>query len=355
MRLTTLTGDDLQRVCVRADQSVRETMAVMSDAGLRLAPVLDPESGRFLGVAADGDLRRFLAAGGALEAPVSEAVNSTPIVLEELLNPSEVRSRMLWRGIEYLPLLRGDRIEALYVLWTVSAPEQLTAVIMAGGLGSRLKPMTDSCPKPLIKLGGKPILTHIIEHLRNEGVGRFVLSINYLGDMIIDHYGNGASLGVEIAYVNETARMGTGGALSLIDPATLSEPFVCLNGDILNDLDLNALRERHLNSGWDATMVVRDHNYTVPYGVVKKSDDGSFLGSEEKPTMVFQINAGIYMLSKSILPVVPKGRFYDLPTLFEDIQARNLRSGTYTHQGRWIDVGTPEEYERAQDIFEAGY
>ncbi|SPH16879.1 UTP--glucose-1-phosphate uridylyltransferase [Defluviimonas aquaemixtae] len=355
MRLTTLTGEDLRRVCVRTDQSVRESMAVMSDAGLRLAPVLDAESGRFYGVAADGDLRRFLAANGSLEAPVSDAANRNPVVLEEVLNPTEVRSRMLWRGIEYLPLLRGDRLEALYVLWTVSAPERLTAVIMAGGLGSRLKPLTDACPKPLIKLGGKPILTHIIEHLRNEGVGRFVLSINYLGDMIVDHYGDGASLGVEIAYVHETSRMGTGGALGLIDPATLSEPFVCLNGDILNDLDLNALRERHLSSGWDATMVVRDHNYTVPYGVVRKTDDGSFVGSEEKPTMVFQINAGIYMLSKSVLPVVPKGRFYDLPTLFEDMRTRDLRSGTFTHQGRWIDVGTREEYERALDIFEAGY
>lgn len=354
MRIVTLRGDDLDAVTVPSTASVRETMGVMSRRSLRLALVTDPADGRLAGVAADGDLRRFLAAGGTLDAPVAAAMNRTPIVTEAELGPHEVRSKMTWRGIEYLPLVQEGRPHALYVLWAGGLPQQLTAVIMAGGLGSRLKPMTDACPKPLVSLGGRPILTHIIEHLRDEGVQRFIISVNYLGEMIVDHYGNGAELGVEVDYVHETKRMGTGGALGLIEAGALSEPFLCLNADILNDLDVNALLDRHRSNRWDATMVVRDHSYTVPYGVVRRSDEGRFLFSEEKPTVTFQINAGIYMLSKSVLPLIPRDQFYDLPSVFEEIRQRGMAGGTHAHEGRWIDVGTIAEYERAVAIYGSG-
>lgn len=354
MRIITLRGADLEAVTVPSSATVRETMGVMSRHSLRLAPVVDPVDGRFAGVAADGDLRRFLAAGGSLDAPVADAMNRAPIVTETDLGLHEVRTKMSWRGIEYLPLVQDGRLGALYVLWAGGLPQQLTAVIMAGGLGTRLRPMTDNCPKPLIPMGGRPILTHIIEHLRDEGVRRFILSVNYLGEMIVDHYGDGSELGVEIDYVHETKRMGTGGALGLIDPGLLSEPFLCLNADILNDLDVNALLDRHQRNRWDATMVVRDHSYTVPYGVVRRSEEGLFLFSEEKPTVTFQINAGIYMLSKSVLPLIPRDQFYDLPSIFEEVRRRGMAGGTHPHEGRWIDVGTIAEYQRAIGIYGTG-
>lgn len=354
MRIITLRGADLDAVTVPSTATVRETMGVMSRQSLRLAPVVDPADGRFAGVAADGDLRRFLAGGGSLDAPVADAMNRSPIVTETDLGLHEVRTKMSWRGIEYLPLVQDGRLGALYVLWAGGLPQQLTAVIMAGGLGSRLRPMTDNCPKPLIPMGGRPILTHIMEHLRDEGVRRFILSVNYLGEMIVDHYGDGSDLGVEVDYVHETKRMGTGGALGLIDPGVLSEPFLCLNADILNDLDVNALLDKHQRNRWDATMVVRDHSYTVPYGVVRRSEDGLFLCSEEKPTVTFQINAGIYMLSKSVLPLIPRDQFYDLPCIFEEVRRRGMAGGTHLHEGRWIDVGTIAEYQRAIGIYGTG-
>lgn len=351
MRLEVYQDEALRAVSVPENRSVRETMAVMSRAGLRLVPVIAPGDGRFVGVVADGDLRRFLTAGGDLDSPVALAANRAPVVLVEEIGQTAVRSLMLRRGIEYLPKLSAGRIVALFVLWAASSPQQLTAVVMAGGLGTRLAPLTDNCPKPLLALAGKPILTHILEHLRDQGISRFILSVNYLGDMIVDHYGDGSAFGLSIDYVHETMRMGTGGALGLIDREALSEPFLCLNGDILSDLDVNALQVQHQSAGWDATMVVRDHSFTVPYGVVKQSDEGIFLGSEEKPTIAFRINAGIYMLSKTILQLVPRRRFYDLPTLFDDLSSRDLRGGVYAHPGRWIDVGNIADFERAQSIF----
>lgn len=352
MRLATYLGRDLDHLCVRESQPLREVMTVMNQAGLRLVPVISDEERTFVGVVADGDLRRFLAKEGELTSPVSAAMNRSPVILNGEVSLSEIRSFMLRRGIEHAPRVRDGKLEAFHVLWASSSPQELTAVIMTGGLGTRLAPLTDTMPKPLLPIAGKPILTHIIEHLREQGISRFVLSVNYLADMIVDHFGDGGDLNVSIEYIHETMRMGTGGALGLIDVESLSDPFVCLNGDILNDVDINALQLQHHESGWDATMVVRNDSYVVPYGVVEVGNDGDFLGSKEKPTMTYQINAGIYMLSKSVLSVVPRGIFYDLPMLFHDLRERGMRAGTYTHPGRWIDVGSLSELTRARGIYE---
>lgn len=352
MRLESYSGQKLVEICVSEDQSLRRTMEVMSRAGMRLVPVLTPQGDRFVGVVADGDLRRFIAQGGSLDDAVGLAANRTPSVIDHDLPAAEMRALMQRRGVEYLPQVQAGQIEAMHVLWVGASQRDLTAVIMAGGLGSRLAPLTNDCPKPLLPIADKPILTHIIEHLRDQGVSRFVLSVNYLSDMIIDHYGDGTEHGVSIEYVHETMRMGTGGALGLIDPDALSEPFLCLNGDILNDIDVTALQQAHQARGWDATMVVREHALTVPYGVVKTTEAGDFHAAEEKPTLNFNINAGFYMLSKSVLALVPRGVFYDLPTLFSDLQQRAMRGGTYKHHGRWIDIGNVNELERARKIYE---
>lgn len=352
MRLATYLGRDLENLCARESHTLREVMGIMNRAGLRLVPILRDSSDDFVGVIADGDLRRYLAAEGDLTAPVKVAMNHSPVLLDDEISTGQVRSFMLRRGIEHAPRVRDGKLEAFHVLWPTSSPQELTAVIMTGGLGTRLAPLTEKTPKPLLPIAGKPILSHIIEHLRDQGITRFILSVNYLADMIVDHYGDGSDLNVTIDYTHETMRMGTGGALGLIDVDTLSDPFICLNGDILNDIDVNALQSQHRENTWDATMVVRDHHYVVPYGVVEVDPSKNFVGAKEKPTMSFKINAGIYMLSKSVLSVVPRNVFYDLPMLFHDLQERGMRVGTYTHSGRWIDIGTMSELTRARNIYE---
>ncbi|MBK5932726.1 CBS domain protein [Rhodovulum imhoffii] len=351
MRLQSYTGDALAAATARANSTVREAMRIMSNAGLRSLPVTD-DCGMLVGLAADGDIRRHLSGDGNLEDPISVACNRRPKTLDHALDPVALRSYMAKQGVESLPQVEEGRLVALHVLWIVADAGATTAVIMAGGLGTRLAPLTEHCPKPLLRVGDRPMLTHIIEHLRDQGVQRFVLSVNYLSGMIIDHYGDGQSLGVGIDYVHETMRMGTGGALGLIAPDLLSDPFLVLNGDLLNDLDVETLCQTHRSRGWDATMVVRQHHYTIPYGVVHSGPEGNFISAEEKPTFDYQINAGMYLLSKSVLPVVPKMKFYDLPTLFSDLSAHGLKGGTHVHPGRWIDIGNIADYERAQTIFE---
>ena len=327
-------------------------MQMMNESGRTLLLVVADH--RLLGVIADGDIRRHLASGGTMDEPVRAAVNPAPTTLPDETHLSDVRAFMIRRGFEYLPLVDDDRAAALCILERAPRSTDLTAVIMAGGLGTRLAPLTDACPKPLLPLGGKPILSHILDHLRGQGIHRFVFSVNHLSHMIVDHYDDGSGLDCFIDYVQETQRLGTGGSLSLIDRETLSEPFLCLNGDVLNDVDIGALRDTHVSEGWDATMVLGGYRYAVPYGVVETEQDGGFVGVSEKPVQSFQINAGIYMFSKSVLDIVPKGELFDLPSLFADLPSRGLRGGTFVHPGRWIDIGTMSEYKRAKAIFDEG-
>lgn len=351
MQLNRYSASDLAGALIRPDFTLRRTMGAMSQAGLRFVPVVDYD-GRLVGAVADGDLRRYIASGGLLDDAVIRATNPTPIVIGEHMPPAAIRSLMTRRGIDALPEIRDGRFEALHVLWVAPSPAEMTAVLMAGGLGTRLSPMTDNCPKPLLRMGGKPILTHIIEQLRDQGVRRFILSVNYLAEMLVSHYGDGSEHDVYIDYVHETKRMGTGGALSLIESTALPENFMVCNGDLLNDINVAELLAAHQAGGWEATMVVREHSYTIPYGVVQRSEDGGFMGAEEKPTTHFCINAGIYMLSKRVLEVVPRDGFYDLPTLFSDLPRHGMRGGTYTHSGRWIDIGNIADFDRASSIHE---
>lgn len=350
MRLLSLRGDELAEMSVDPAADLQSAMRKMNSSGWTF--VLVVEDDRLLGVLADGDIRRHLAQGGSVSDLVMVAINADPVTMAHGTPMSEVRSFMLRRGFDYLPILDGPNVDALCILERTPRASELSAVILAGGLGTRLAPLTDDCPKPLLPLGDRPILTHIIEQLRSQGVTRFVLAVNYLSNMIVDYFDDGSRLDCFIDYVHETKRLGTSGPLSLVDAATLSDPFVCLNGDILNDVDVGALRETHLSRGWGATMVVRDHHYTVPYGVVETDDSGEMLSIHEKPTQSFQISAGIYMLSKSVLSAVPTDQEYDMPTLFDDVRKMGLGTGVHTHRGRWIDIGSLGDYQRAKQIIE---
>lgn len=351
MRLISLRGDARAAQSVGLDDDLRAAMQRMNESGRTLVLVVDDD--RLHGVIADGDIRRHLARGGIVDEPVKAAVNREPITLSHDTPLHEIRAFMLRRGLAYLPLLDGGKVTALCILEHAPRTTDMSAVILAGGLGTRLAPLTDQYPKPLLPLGGQPILSHILDHLRDQGIHRFVLSVNYLSNMIVDYYDDGSRWDCFIDYVHESQRLGTGGPLSLVDAEALSDPFLCLNGDVLNDVDVWALRDTHEFHGWDATMVVRDYHFTVPYGVVDTEHAGDFRELREKPVQSFQINAGIYMLSKRALQVVPPNQFYDLPSLFADLPNHGLRGGTYDHAGRWIDIGTRSEYERARAIFES--
>ncbi|MEI6246710.1 MAG: sugar phosphate nucleotidyltransferase, partial [Acidobacteriota bacterium] len=219
-------------------------------------------------------------------------------------------------------------------------------VIMAGGAGKRLLPRTESCPKPLLPVGGKPMLDHIIERAKAEGIGRIVLAVHYLGHMIEAHCGDGRKWGIEITYLREEAPLGTAGALRLLDPPPASA-FLVTNGDVLTDIRYGDVLDFHARHGANATMAVRMYEWQNPFGVVH-TEGVDIVGFEEKPVVRSHINAGVYVLQPDALEMLTPGEPCDMPTLFERLQGRQSRTIVYPVHEPWLDIGRADDLARAQ-------
>jgi len=227
-------------------------------------------------------------------------------------------------------------------------------VLMAGGLGTRLQPLTDDCPKPLLEVGGRPILQTILESCIKHGFNRFYLSVSYKAKMVEDYFGNGSRWGVDIRYIREDKRMGTAGALSLL-PERPTKPFLVMNGDLLTKVNFKQLLDFHLEHCAQATMCVRDYDFQVPYGVVKIQQH-RLVDIEEKPAQKFFVNAGIYVLEPEVLDMIPKDEFYDMPSLFMKLVALHHETIVFPIREYWLDIGNKVDFEQAigdfSEVFE---
>ena len=335
----------ISQICVTPDTTIEQAMRVMSKHSVRLVLICETD-GTFRGLIADGDIRRYLLSGHKISDTVKAAGIKSPKVLTELRPLPQIQAMFETLNVEYLPYIVDDKVERMFALLPWRAPSSVHVVIMAGGLGMRLRPFTDNCPKPLVEVGGIPILTRSLNRLIEQGVNEFTICINYLGNMIIDQYGDGSELGVNIQYVREKKSMGTGGGLSMIEHS-LSDPFIVINGDIITDIRVEDIINSHRSGGWKATMITREYSLAVPYGVVETDSDDGYLGAIEKPEYRLKINTGIYVLDKTALDYIPKDKFYDLPRLFEDLKSNQVPVGCHLHEGQWIDVGNQAELELA--------
>ncbi len=224
-------------------------------------------------------------------------------------------------------------------------------ILMAGGFGTRLRPLTETCPKAMLQLGGKPLLERTIERLREQGFRRFQISINYLGHLIEAYFGSGAHLGVEISYVREDKQLGTGGALAMLQTVP-DAPLLVLNADLLTDVDCRVLLDAHRTSGAVATMCVRDHHTSIPFGIVE-ADGDVYKGTREKPTLVHTINAGIYCLDPETLQHIPRDTFFNMPSLFDTLIDDGKTCAVHRVRNLWFDIGSLEDFDRAQRMFDA--
>ena len=216
---------------------------------------------------------------------------------------------------------------------------------MVGGLGTRMQPLTESTPKPMLEVGNKPILQTIVEKFREYGYTDIVMCINYKSDVIKDFFGDGSKFGVEIEYVSEKNRMGTAGALSLFK-GKMTEPFFVMNGDLLTNINFEHLHDFHISNNSIGTMCVRDYDIQVPFGVVSIKNT-KILSIDEKPVEKFFVNAGIYMFNPEVMDYIPKDQFYDMPTLFTKLISKNKKIISFPIREYWIDVGRIEEYQKA--------
>lgn len=329
------------------DATITQAIANLDQVAIRIVLVVNT-AGVLVGTLSDGDIRRGLLKGLDMHSPIVIVINHNPFVVPPDLGRELVMQLMLANKIQQIPVVDAQRRVVGLHLWDAinAAPVRPNImVIMAGGMGTRLRPHTENCPKPLLPVAGKPMLTHIIERAKLEGFSRFVLAVHYLGHMIEEHYGNGDILGVQIDYLREQAPLGTAGALGLLQPRP-NDAFVVTNGDVITDIRYGELLDFHLRHNAAATMAVRVHEWQHPFGVVQ-TQGIEIVGFEEKPVARSHINAGVYALNPEALTELEANERCDMPTLFERLQAMTQKTVAYPMHEPWLDVGRPDDLHLA--------
>lgn len=338
-------------LALSVQSTLKDALRNLDENAMQITLVVD-EQDRLLGTLTDGDIRRALLRDLTLTTSVMEAMNNQPTVGLENEHLVAWRAKLQGRSLRHLPIVNTEgQIVGLYFDRPVALSGlPYPVVLMLGGLGTRLRPLTQSVPKPMLKVGTRPILEHIMEALVSQGFIEFYFCINYLGSMIRDYFGDGEKWGVTIHYVEETKRMGTAGALSLL-PHTMQTPFLVMNGDLLTKLDFKSLMDFHINQKAVASMCVREHEHQVPYGVIELNER-RIARVVEKPVYRYWVNGGIYALSPQALEFVPKDEFFDMPTLVDHLIERQLNVSAFQMQDYWLDIGQMPDFEQAQTDFD---
>jgi dTDP-glucose pyrophosphorylase len=324
--------------------NIKQAIAKLNETGLQIVLVLDAKD-ILLGTVTDGDIRRGLLRGLTLEEPIESVMRSNSLVVPPNVSIEIVSQLMHANRFRQVPVVDANhKLIGLHCWDEIDTPVERPnlMVIMAGGLGTRLRPHTETCPKPMLPVAGKPMLERIIERAKLEGFRRFIISIHYLGHMIEEYFGNGERLGVQITYLKEMTPLGTAGALGLLSPRP-DLPFIVTNGDVLSDIKYGELLDFHGRHSATGTMAVRLHEWQHPFGVVQ-TQGVDIIGFEEKPIARTHINAGIYALSSQALDA---NVHCDMPSLFEQLQAHRMRTVAFPMHEPWLDVGRPDDLNQA--------
>ena len=323
-------------------------------AHISIALIVD-EQGHLINTITDGDVRRGILAGIGLEKPVKKllpikALTPRPTALTALAGTpvSDLLRLMQEHKVRQIPLLnKTGKVVDIVTLNDIS-PQQipLQAMVMAGGQGTRLRPLTDNIPKPMLDVGGRPIIELIIERLSQTGIHNISISTNYQSNKIKEHFGDGSTFGIELNYIDEDRSLGTAGALGLMDKPT--SPVLVINGDILTQVNFEAMLSFHQELNADLTIGVRQYFMQVQYGVVEC--DGSVVKQlQEKPSVEFLINAGIYLLKPSVYHYIPRNEYMDMTDLIQKLLDDGRPVSSFPIMEYWLDIGQPDDYKRAQD------
>jgi len=337
---------------ISSHATVLQTMQAIDAGTSKIALVVD-DNGRLLGSVTDGDVRRGILRSIGLEQSVEKIMNTSPLTAHYDTPREILLSTLQQRSLRHMPLVDNEgRVVGLIRVddLVIPPPHDNIVVLMAGGRGSRLQHLTTDCPKPMLRIGGQPLLETILLKLIASGFKSFYISVNYKAEMIEDYFREGSAWNVDIRYIHEAQPMGTAGSLGLMLESP-SKPFLVMNGDLLTTIDFNELLEFHTNHHSMATMAVRDYNFEVPFGVVKL-DDLSIIDIEEKPVQHFFVNAGVYVLNPGVLSYLPRSSYFDMPMLFQAMQQRNEKITAFPVREYCLDIGRPEDFAKANNDYE---
>lgn len=322
-------------------------LAVIDEGALEAALVLDGD--RLVGLLTDGDARRALLAGKSLDTPVSEAMQERFTSVGPEVGRAEVLDLLKARHFDMVPIVgSAGELLGVHTLHSLLGPSRRNtpAMILCGGLGTRLRPITESIPKPMISVAGRPILERIILHLMSHGFHDIYLATHYLGEQIEAHFGDGGAFGCRIHYLREERPLGTGGALTLL-PEAVQGPILVMNGDLITQFDAGRMMDHHMERGHKATMGVQAYSHEVPFGVIETEGD-RVVGMREKPSLQYQVNAGIYVLDSALRHHLKAGEPTTIPAVLEGALGRGEQVGVFAVDDSWVDVGRHDELNRAR-------
>jgi dTDP-glucose pyrophosphorylase/CBS domain-containing protein len=356
-----MTLPDLKTLHITKNASLREAIRTLNGSGRLAITLLVDEDSRLVAVITDGDIRRGLLGGLDLDSSVQDLMaikalepNPKAITAPVGINLAELLLLMQERHVRQIPLLDSDGRAVEIVTLNDLLPDQpqaLQAVIMAGGFGKRLQPLTNNLPKPMLPVAGRPVMEWIVEKLSRSGIRQMKVTTHFMPECIMEHFGNGESFGVDIEYVNEDRPLGTGGALGLI--ARPTDPFLVVNGDVLTEIDYARMLDFHHEHKADMTVAVNLHQVEIPYGVFELSGS-SIISVREKPSLNVQVNAGIYLLQPDVYEFIPQDTHFNMTDLIQWLLDAGKQVVGFPIMEYWIDIGRHHDYSQAEKDFAYG-
>ena len=333
------------RAVVHELSTIEEAIMNLETTGLKVALIVNSDE-HLVGIVTDGDIRRGFIQGSGLRSSVDEIMNSIPATVTEGMLPQQVAFMMKNLKIQHIPVVdKSMNLIGLHVAdgGTEDKPRMNRVVIMAGGKGIRLLPLTENTPKPMILVAGKPILEHILESFKQQGFSAFTICTNYLGDLIKEYFGDGLNLGIEIDYLDEESPLGTAGSIRNLKKIG-NLPFIVINGDIISEINMGDLIDFHVENKAVATMAIRPYELHNSYGVVE-TDGVNIVSITEKPLYRYQVSTGVYVLDPNVVNLMPGSDVLQMPDLFDHLRILGHRTLAFHFQDRWVDVGTPEDLD----------
>ncbi|QQR59928.1 MAG: nucleotidyltransferase family protein [Candidatus Melainabacteria bacterium] len=344
---------DWRQILMPPETTVLNALQVIDSGAVQIALVVD-ENQKLLGTVTDGDIRRGILAGYPLDVSVKKVMNSSPVVAKADQSSEAIAEQMQALELLQLPVVNeSGKVIAVRFLKDILKKTQSNnlVVLMAGGFGTRLKPLTNDCPKPMLHVGGKPILHGIVERFASHGFTKFVISVHYKAQQITEYFGNGARFGVDISYIHEKEALGTAGALKLL-PEIPKEPFFVMNGDLITSVNFKQLLAFHNQQAAEATMCVQPYDFKIPFGVVNV-EENSIQRVEEKPLKSFLVNAGIYVLDPCTLECLENRTRLEMPDFFNILIDQGSKAAAFAIHEKWLDIGRPEDFVKASHAFSA--
>jgi dTDP-glucose pyrophosphorylase len=334
--------------CISEKITIKEAISTLDAVEKKILVVLN-DNKKVEGTITDGDIRRGFLSGIGLDSTVFDVMNKAPILLHEKETKAGIIEKMEHELIFYVPLV-NDKDEFIDLVSLISLKENLYSdygvFILAGGLGSRLKDLTQDTPKPMLPINGKPMLERLILSFKEQGFHKFYLAVNYFKEHIIDHFGDGADYGVDIIYIEEGKRLGTAGPLSLLENDLVETDLIVINADVCIKTNYRALVNYHKKQKNMLTLSVKEYAHKIPYGVIRFEGD-KYISMEEKPVTSYYVNAGIYVVNKKVLSEAKEDVYLDMPDYIEKVKSSGSKVGVYPLHEDWLDVGLLSEYEKA--------